>query len=223
MRDFFAAIKTGHLDEVRRLLRGTPDLIHAKEDGLSPVLVAAYHNQPDIADFLAEKTVALTVFEAAATGRRPQIARILAREPGLINAYSEDGYQPLGLACFFGHLDVAKYLLGAGARLNSASKNKMKVTPLHSAAARGHAGIVKLLLQHGADPDALQERDFTALHAAAQNGDVESIQALLFHGADAHAKTSEGKTPLDYASEAGKAEAVKILKQGITKKLKKRK
>lgn len=216
--NFFDAIKQGDQDEVNRLLRGSPGLIREKEDSLSPILIAMYHDHPEMAELLAEKTVTLTVFEAAATGKRAQIARLLARDPQLVNAYSEDGFQPLGLACFFGHLEAAEYLIKAGARVNSPSQNKMKVTPLHSATAGRHKAIVKLLLKHGADPNAHQGGDFTPLHAAAQNGDVESIRALLLAGADADATTTDGKTPLDYAMQAAKSEAVQLLNQGITKR-----
>ena len=219
VKEFFRAIQEGKPKVVERLLQAAPGLIHEKENGISPILVAAYHNQPELADFLAEKSVTLNIFEAAATGRTNQIVLILARTPQLVNAYSEDGYQPLGLACFFGHLETARYLINAGARLNSASQNRMKVTPLHSAAAGGHTALVKLLLEHGADPNAVQEGGFTPLHAAAQNGDVESIHMLLFHGADGSAKSSDGRTPLDYALETKKSEAVNMLKRQITKRL----
>ena len=204
---------------VERLLRATPGLIHEQENGCSPILLAAYNNQLKLANFLAEKAVALNIFEAAAAGRTNHIIRILAHDPQLVNAYSDDGYQPLGLACFFGHLGTAQYLINAGARVNSPSQNRMKVAPLHSAAAGGHGKLVKLLLEHEADPNALQEGGFTPLHAAAQNGDVESVQLLLFYGADADIKSDEGKTPLDYAMENKKNKAISLLKEGITKRL----
>ncbi len=216
--EFFSAIKHGDQDEVQRLLRRTPDLIHKKENGISPILLATYHGHPELAELLAEKTVTLTIFEAAATGKRTHIVRILAHDPELVNAYSDDGFQPLGLACFFGHQEAAEYLIKAGARINSPSANTLKVTPLHSAAAGGYSGIVKLLLKNGADPNVRQQGDFTPLHAAAQNGNVASIRDLLLNGADAHAKSAEGKTALDYATDAGKTKAVDVLKEGITKR-----
>ncbi len=220
--EFFQAIQQGNQNEVNRLLRATPKLIHEKENGVSPILAAIYHGHPEIAELLVEKKVLLDIFEAAATGKRSQIVRILAHHPELVNAYAEDGFQPLGLACFFGHMESAEYLISAGARVNSPSGNKLKVTPLHSAAASEHTAIVKLLLEHGADPNVREQGDFTPLHAAAQNGDIASIRALLIHGADSEARTSEGKTPLDYARESGKAEAIDLLKQGITKRLRTR-
>ncbi len=222
MTDFFDAIKKGDQDAVKRQLRAKPELIHEKQAGLSPVLIAVYHGHAELAEFLAEKTVTLTIFEAAATGKRAQIVRILAHDPELVNAYSVDGYQPLGLACFFGHRQAAEYLIGAGARLNSPSRNPANVTPLHSAAAGSHAAIVKLLLDHGADPNARQQNDFAPLHSAAQNGDVDSIRYLLISGADSEAKSSDGKTPLELAESNGKKQAADLLKQGITKRFRPR-
>ena len=93
--DFLEAIKQGDRDEVERLLNADAGLIHLRENGLSPIMIAAYHGEPEIASFLADKTVALTIFEAAATGKINNILRMLARDPQLVNAYAEDGLQAL--------------------------------------------------------------------------------------------------------------------------------
>src|ERR1041384_5144528 len=112
---FFDAIKAGNRYEVERQLIVDSSLIHVREDDLSPIMIAAYHHQPEIASFLADKTIALTIFEAAATGKINNILRLLARDPQLVNAYAVDGFQPLGLAAYFGHFESADYLLQAGA------------------------------------------------------------------------------------------------------------
>ena len=66
--------------------------------------------------------------------------------------------------------------------MNSASRNEMKVMPLHSAAATGDPEaryeLAKLLLEHGADPNACQQDNFTPLMEADQLGD-ERLRALL--------------------------------------------
>lgn len=217
-QEFFDAIKQGNLAEVERRLSLDPVLIHARENGLSPIMVAAYHREPAIASFLADKTVAITVFEAAATGKINNVIRLLAREPNLVNAYTTDGYQPLGLACFFGHFDVAEYLVKAGANVNSKSRNSLGAAPIQSAAAGGHRKIVKMLLEHNADPNIREQGGFTPLHAAAQNGDEEMIRTLLYGGADLTLKANNGKTALDLAMEAGHEKATLLLGEGITKR-----
>jgi len=219
-KEFFDAIKRGDNEEVKRRLSLDPSLIHAREYGLSPILVAAYYHEPEIASLLADKAIAIDIFEASATGRINTIIRLLAHDPELVNAYAEDGFQPLGLACFFGHLDSAEYLVKAGAPKNSLSRNELKAAPIHSAVAGGHEEIVKMLLQHGADPNVREQGGCTPLHAAAQNGDEEMIRTLLYGGADLNIKSDDGKTALDLAMEAAHAKATLLLGEGITKRFK---
>jgi ankyrin repeat protein len=216
--DLFDAIRAGNRDEVERLLMLNPELIHAREKGLSPVLAAAYQLEPGLADFLADKTVAINIFEAAATGRTTYLIRLLARKPALVNAVAEDGFQPLGLACFFGHLEAADYLLKAGASVNVPSNNELHVTPLQSAVAGGHTSIVRMLLKNGAQPNVYERGGLTPLHTAAANGDAESIQLLILAGADLHMRNNDGKIPLNLAQEKGHSRAVEILKREITKR-----
>jgi uncharacterized protein len=220
-KEFFDAIKQGDKQEVERRIDLDPGLIHHKENGLSPIMVAAYHQHPEIASFLADKTVAISIFEAAATGKINNIIRLLARDPELVNAYTEDGFQPLGLACFFGHMDAAEYLVKAGAPVNAQSRNGLKAAPIQSAAAGGHRKIVKMLLDHNADPNIREQGGYTPLHAAAQNNDEEMIRILLYGGADLTIKSSDGKTALDLALDAGHEQASLILGEGITKRFKK--
>ncbi|MDD2920661.1 MAG: ankyrin repeat domain-containing protein [Anaerolineales bacterium] len=216
--EFFDAIKRGSLEEVQNLLSTNPSLIHEKEKKLSPVMVAAYHQEAKIADFLADKSGNLTIFESAATGKNNQLARQLARDPLLVNAYSDDGFQPLGLACFFGHYEAAKYLIKAGASPNSPSRNALNVTPLYSAAAADHVKIVSLLLDHNADPNVREQEGYAPLHAAAQNGNSEILRILLFNGANLNLRSNDGKLPLDLALEAGHKEAAGLLREGITRR-----
>ncbi|MBI3161732.1 MAG: ankyrin repeat domain-containing protein [Chloroflexi bacterium] len=217
-KELFDAVRQGKLVEVKRLIAADPDLIYTKENGLGPVMVAIYHQHAAIAEFLTEKAGSLNIFEAAAMGRTSQVIRHLARDAALVNAYASDGFQPLGLACFFGHIDTAEYLIKAGAPINSPSKNPLMATPIQSATAAGHAHIVILLLSHRADPNVREQGGFTPLHAAAQNGNVEIIRSLLFSGADLSIRSKNGKNPVDMATEAGHLEAAKLLKSGITRR-----
>lgn len=219
---FFDAIRQGNRYEVERQLIVDPSLVHVQESGLSPILVAAYYHEPEIASFLADKTIVLTIFEAAATGKINHVIRLLARDPQLVNAYAGDGFQPLGLACYFGHYDTAEYLAKAGAPLNSPARNELKAAPLHSASAGRHTKLVKLLLDLGADPNVREQGGFTPLHAAAQNDDANTIRILLLGGADLTLKSQDGKTALDIAMDAGHEKAAALLGEGVTKRFRHR-
>jgi ankyrin repeat protein len=219
-QEFFDAIKDGNRNEVERRLNLDPSLIHVRENGLSPIMVAAYHHKPEIASYLADKTVAINIFEASATGKINNVIRQLARDPQLVNAYSEDGFQPLGLASYFGHLELAKYLIKAGAPVNSPSRNGLKAAPIQSASAAGHEKVVQMLLQLGADPNVREGNRYTPLHAAAQNKDVGMIRTLIYGGADITLVGNDGKSPLDIAVETGDKETIAVLREGITKRLK---
>ena len=216
--EFFKAIKQGNADEVQRLLSLNPGLINEKENGLSPVMVAAYHQKPAIAHVLAEKAGSLNIFEASATGKTTQVMMHLARDPNLVNVYAEDGFQPLGLACFFGHYETAEYLIKAGASVNSQSNNSLAAAPIQSAAAAGHVKIVMLLLNQHANPNIREQAGYTPLHAAAQNGDTQMIRALLYNGADLTIRSKDGKLAVDMALEVGKTDAAALLKEGITRR-----
>ena len=127
------------------------------------------------------------MFEAAASGKTPRLLELLEEDPSLANAWAEDGFQPLGLASFFGHVEGARLLVESGADVNSASRNNFKVAPLHSAVAEKDADtryeLASLLLEHGADPNARQQDDFTPLMAADQQGDARLRELLVEHGA----------------------------------------
>jgi ankyrin repeat protein len=149
---------------------------------VSELLQAVYRGDSARADEILAEEPDLDVFEAAAVGRADRLRELLDEDPSLANAWAEDGFQPLGLASFFGHVDAVRLLIERGADVSSASRNDFKVAPLHSAVAEKDADaryeLAKLLLDHGADPNARQQDDFTPLMAADQQGD-ERLRALL--------------------------------------------
>lgn len=211
---FFTAIKSGDLPGVERMLRKNPALAEARdEEGISPILVAMYYGEPDIAHRITRMGVPLSIFDAAATGDLDRVAELLQRDAALANAFAPDGFQPLGLAAFFGHLSVVEFLLIRGAEVNTPSKNSLTVRPLHSAAAGQHLQIARALLEQGANPNLQQAGDFTPMHSAAQNGQLEMILLLLEYDADLNLKSAEGLTPLDMAMEKGHTQAIELLRE----------
>ncbi len=85
---------------------------------------------------------------------------------------------------------------------------------LEIATEQGDAELVKLLLEHGADPDAAPgESPFTmpALVIAANKGEAQIARLLLEHGADPTLRR-EGWTAADVALQAGHAEVAQMLR-----------
>jgi uncharacterized protein len=199
------------------MLNESTVLLQAKDlgSGLSPVLTAAYHQQPQIVNLLVERGTTLNLFEACAAGQVDRVRALLDIDTAQINAFAPDGFQPLGLASFFGHDQVAALLLAAGADVNTPSDNEMHAYPLNSAVAGGNITLVQMLLENGADPNAHQGEDFTPLHAAAQMGQVEMARLLLQHGADPYGPLAKGKSPLDMAREQGSREMVELLSNKV--------
>jgi ankyrin repeat protein len=210
--ELFAAIKEGDQATVERLVAEDRSLVNAQdEQGLSAVMTAAYHKKPEITALLVRKRAKLNIFEACAVGKLERVKSMLNRKPRLLNEYAPDGFQPIGLASFFGHVEVVRFLLESGAEVNSSSQNRLKVTPLNSAAAGRHYEIAMLLLERGANPNIRQEGDFVPLHSAAMNGQIEMVKILLQYGADKDLKSLDNKTARDYALENGHKVVAEVL------------
>ena len=216
LEDFFEAITAGDAQRVRLLAAARPSLLAAVNDtGDTPIFWAVYHHQTAILSLLRELGAVLDIHEAAALGDTSRIQALLASDPELGSAYSQDGWTPLHLAALYGRAEAAKLLLDHGADVHALTEGIRFVnpsTPLHAAVASGNADIAALLLQAGADPSAPDGDGYTPLHLAASTGNVNLVRLLLHAGADP--KTAvEGKTPLALAREGGHAEVVRMLER----------
>tara|TARA_R110002050_G_scaffold66282_1_gene143086 strand:- start:460 stop:1590 length:1131 start_codon:yes stop_codon:yes gene_type:complete len=88
-------------------------------------------------------------------------------------------------------------------------------TPLHLAALHGSGKITSLLLQEGANLEALAgSYNVTPLHVAAAFNHVGPVKELLAKGAKVNAQDEMGDTPLHIAMQKGSNEVIKPLVLG---------
>ena len=114
---------------------------------------------------------------------------------------------PLYFAAQNGHVAVCRLLVDAGATLNIRSVNgdgkmQRKWSPLHAAAAAGHAGVLMFLLQRGADTCATDAEGRTPIFLGARKEHVLVVKALLPH-ADLTHRDDSGYSLLHIAAACG--------------------
>jgi ankyrin repeat protein len=111
--------------------------------------------------------------------------------------------------------DVKRQLSLGRVDINWANPAWNKETPLCSASINGHAQVVALLIQHGADVNKANSDGRMPLYLASEGGFCETATMLLLHGADVKkAEVVDGpplSTPLQWAAYHGHASLVALL------------
>ena len=205
-------IVNSDLAGLNALLTQNPSLATAQTSHrVSPLMLSCYYKKPEVTAFLLKYLDEISLFEAAAAGKFDAVAHLVYSHPDAIDTFAEDGFTPLGLACYFGQFEVARYLVLKGANVNLPSNNGFNVYPIHSAAAGSYTDILRMLIDNGAIVNVKQQAGATPLHSAAQNGNLEMLILLLEHGAEVNSRMEGGKLPADLAREKGFTEIAEIL------------
>lgn len=102
----------------------------------------------------------------------------------------------------------AKALLDQGV---STSANSFGNLPLLAATEHSNLSMIRLLVEHGADVNAVDQMGTTALMCAAKNGSANEVSYLLAHGAKANLLDKSGNTALSLARQQNRTEAVELL------------
>ncbi|TDD73128.1 hypothetical protein E1262_01205 [Jiangella aurantiaca] len=196
----------------------------ARRDGLKET--AALIEARDRADAAAVE--AQPLMAAVKDGDLAEVSRLLAAgaapdERAPMCGTFFDGYTPLGVAAMFGHAQIVRELLAAGADPRRVD-GLMKATPGHKSGYMGHPDALRVLLD-----DAAARRDggrglevdaqgpyngFTALHDAVWHGHVEAARVLVEAGARRDLRSHAGLTPLEHARAYGFADLAELLTPG---------
>ncbi len=145
--------------------------------------------------------------DAARTGLAERV-RLLQKRGDAVDARDEFGRTALHQAVIGGHVEIVRLLLERGAAADTADKRGF--TPL--SLVEDQAEIARVLLEHGADPNADLGGGITVLLALAMYRPPEVLSLLIDAGGDLRAKAPDGRGLLDHAA-ANSPRARKFLKE----------
>jgi uncharacterized protein len=135
---------------------------------------------------------------------------ILGRHHGFGDAALGDGATPLMRAAKSTDLDAMRLLIKAGADASLGMKNGSNPVLLLAGTRVGPGSSadkvvesLRLLVEHGANVNAANQRGERALHLAARQGSNALVRTLVELGANLNATDSSGKTALDVVTQPG--------------------
>ena len=229
-----AAIRARDLTLVRRLLDSDPTLVSARDESTNqPIHWAVMTRQLGLIDELLARGASIEAQRA--DGARPiQLTngdynyrgwRDVPREGTpppldvLAHLRARGAHCDICTAAHIGDLEQVRRLLAEDPGLANRPSPYVTYyacsgTPLRNAAGGGHLAIVRLLLEHGADPNLPEEGIAPlghALHAAACNGHAEIVRVLLEHGAHPNVPIDSSADTLSAALARGDQTMIDLL------------
>ena len=173
-------------------------------------------------------------FDAIRKGNSERVGELLKRQPTLVKASTKNGTTPVLLAVYADHLDIAESLLATGIEPNifeaaatgriERVRELLKKDPTLAKAYSpdgwtalhlnwGHLDIVELLLESGADINAVSKNKFVAtpLQGAAVAKRIELARLLIARGAKLSPRGEGGDSPLHECAGNGAIEIARLL------------
>jgi hypothetical protein len=140
----------GNLARVREILDVHPAALNLRAPWNETAIEAATQmGDKPIIEVLIGRGAPVDFFTACVLGRMDDVNAELEADPSRVNARGVHDLPALYFAAIGGDIEVARRLLAAGADVNAKAE---AAAPIHGAVMGGSAAMVRLLLQHGADP-----------------------------------------------------------------------
>jgi ankyrin repeat protein len=222
------AARSNDVESVKVLLAAGVDINQVSGYGWSSLLVATQNRYYKLGAFLLEH------------GANPNLTNKGGWTPLYLatdNRNIENGDYPVRKGDM-DHLDFINLLLNKGADVNARIKDSTETrtvftnqwldengaTAFLRASQSGDVTLMKLLLDHGADPNIATALGVTPLHVAAGVGwvegityewsdkdNLEAVKLLLDLGADVNAQADTGRTAMHGAAHKGRSAVVQML------------
>ena len=180
--DFFRAVNVDNASTVAELLGRGFDPNTLNESGQVPLYLAMREDSP-------------------------KVAAVLLASPALkIDASNVVGETPLMMAALRGRLDWANKLIERGAKVQ-----KPGWAPVHYAASGPSTELLAMLLDRGAEINALAPNGSTPLMMAARFGPEDSVKLLVQRGADKKLLNDRNLSAADLARNSDRLWALRWL------------
>lgn len=162
-----------------------------EHDFTPPLIAASWNPSPEVVATLIQHGADLNARDrypqwtclimAICNNDNPQVAITLIDRGADVNAHDAIGDSPLFYAANRGRLDLVKYLIEKGAKLESSATH-----PLIGASAAGHLEVVKYLIEEKGSPVNVTDMRYgeTPLYYAKKWNHKEVVDCLLSHGAE---------------------------------------
>ena len=217
----FAASNEGRWEVVELLLGAGAEVDKTEEDGRTPLMSASMEGRRKVVKVLLDRGAEVdkadnagqTPLFYAGSGDHKEVVQLLLDSGAEVDKADSVGQTPLFYAGLHDHTEVVQLLLDSGADLDRAVNLYPGATRLHWASKVGLLGMVRSLLDAGADVNSQDDKGETPLHWAARNGNDCSAVAelLLASGAEVDKESNFLTFPLSIDAVMGNTKVCSVL------------
>lgn len=200
----FFAIMSKNINMVKLLVENKANVNYQDEGGATPLMWASWSKQDEIVEYLLKNNanpnfVDYTGYSAIYTQSLKGIY-LLAKYGARVDVRNQKGKTPKEE---FKEIDgdpfLWEVLTAKDIKETVSLRNENRQTPLHLAIMNKADWLAEILIEAGADVNAVNKYGDTPLHYAVRNENLDAVKKLVEKGADINVKDANGSALICYA------------------------